>query len=112
MTIYNFGSINADYFYQVPHNPAPGETLAATGLDHGLGGKGANQSVAMVQAGADVVHLGAVGRDGEWLERLVSLGVATDAIARLSCTSRSCHYHGGLQMVKMPLRCTQEPIRR
>ena len=88
MTIYNFGSINADYFYQVPHNPAPGETLAATGLDHGLGGKGANQSVAMVQAGADVVHLGAVGRDGEWLlERLVSLGVATDAIARLSCTS-------------------------
>ena len=88
MTIYNFGSISADYFYQVPHNPAPGETLAATGLDHGLGGKGANQSVAMVQAGADVVHLGAVGRDGEWLlERLVSLSVATDAIARLSCTS-------------------------
>ena len=88
MTIYNFGSINADYFYQVPHNPAPGETLAATGLDHGLGGKGANQSVAMVQAGVVVVHLGAVGRDGEWLlEQLVSLGVATDAIARLSCSS-------------------------
>ena len=88
MTIYNFGSINADYFYQVPHNPAPGQTLAATGLDHGLGGKGANQSVATVQAGAVVVHLGAVGRDGEWLlERLVSLSVATDAIARLSCNS-------------------------
>ena len=48
MTIYNFGSINADDFYQVPHIPAPGETLAATGLDQGLGGKGANQSVAMV----------------------------------------------------------------
>ena len=56
MTVYNFGSINADYFYQVPHIPAPGETLAATGLDQGLGGKGANQSVAMVQAGADLVH--------------------------------------------------------
>ena len=33
MTIYNFGSINADYFYKVPHILAPGETLAATGLD-------------------------------------------------------------------------------
>ena len=88
MTVYNFGSINADYFYQVPHIPAPGETLAATGLDQGLGGKGANQSVAMVQAGADLVHLGAVGRDGDWLlERLVSLGVADDAIARLPCAS-------------------------
>ena len=61
MTVYNFGSINADYFYQVPYIPAPGETLAATGLDQGLGGKGANQSVAMVQAGADLVHLGTVG---------------------------------------------------
>jgi ribokinase len=48
MTVYNFGSINADYFYQVRHIPAPGETLAATDLDQGLGGKGANQSVAMV----------------------------------------------------------------
>ena len=88
MTVYNFGSINADYFYQVPHIPSPGETLAATGLDQGLGGKGANQSVAMVQAGADLVHLGAVGRDGDWLlERLVSLGVADDAIARLPSAS-------------------------
>ena len=88
MTVYNFGSINADYFYQVPHIPAPGETLAATDLDQGLGGKGANQSVAMVQAGADVVHLGAVGRDGDWLlDRLGALGVAGDSIARLSCAS-------------------------
>ena len=72
----------------MPHISAPGETLAATGLDQGLGGKGASQSVTMVQAGADVVHLGAVGRDGEWLlEWLVSLVVASDAISRLSCAS-------------------------
>ena len=43
MTIYNLGSINADYFYTVPQLPTPGETLAATGLARGLGGKGANQ---------------------------------------------------------------------
>jgi len=42
----------------------------------------------MAQAGADVGHLGAVGHDGVWLlELLVSLGVASDAIARLSCAS-------------------------
>ena len=96
MTVYNFGSINADYFYQVPHIPAPGETLAATDLDQGLGGKGANQSVAMVQAGADVVHLGAVGRDGDWLlDRLGALGVA----ARFNCPPvlrlGPRHHHGG-----------------
>ena len=42
----------------------------------------------MLQAGADVVHLGAVGRDGDWLlDRLVALGVARDSIVRLSCAS-------------------------
>ena len=81
MKVCNFGSINADYFYQVPHIPAVGETLAATDLDQGLGGKGANQSKAMVQVGA-------VGRDGDWLlEWLECLGVARDAIAHLSCAS-------------------------
>ena len=48
MTVYNFGSISADCFYQVPHIPVPEETLAVTALDQGLGGKGANQSVAML----------------------------------------------------------------
>ena len=52
MTVYNFGSISADCFYQVPHIPVPEETLAVTALDQGLGGKAANQSVAMVQVGA------------------------------------------------------------
>jgi len=64
--IYNFGSINADYIYQVPHLPVPGETLAATALTRELGGKGANQSVAASRAGAQVIHVGAVGPDGAW----------------------------------------------
>ncbi|MCM2561961.1 ribokinase [Lutimaribacter sp. EGI FJ00015] len=82
MTIYNLGSINADHFYAVPHLPGAGETLAATALTTGLGGKGANQSVAAAQAGAEVVHMGAVGRDGAWaVDRLASYGVQTQAIA-------------------------------
>ncbi len=78
MTIYNLGSINADLFYSVPHLPAPGETLAATGHHTGLGGKGANQSVAAALAGSDVVHIGAVGPDGGWaVNRMRDFGVDT-----------------------------------
>ena len=52
MKVCNFGSINAGYLHQAPHIPASGETLVATDLDQGLGGKRANQSMAMVQVGA------------------------------------------------------------
>lgn len=79
--IWNLGSINADNFYQVPHFPGPGETLAATRFDQGLGGKGANMSVAAARAGARVMHIGAVGADGTWaLERLLEYGVDTPHI--------------------------------
>jgi ribokinase len=80
--IYNLGSINADQVYSVPHLPQPGETLAATALFTGLGGKGANMSVAAARAGAQVRHIGAVGSDGQWaIDRLAGYGVDTAAIA-------------------------------
>jgi ribokinase len=76
--ILNVGSINADHFYTIPHLVAPGETLAATSYATGLGGKGANQSVAASMAGADVRHIGAVGPEGGWLvEALDEYGVDT-----------------------------------
>ncbi len=56
VTIYNLGSINADHFYHVSHLPVPGETLAASRFTTGLGGKGANQSVAAARAGSEVVQ--------------------------------------------------------
>jgi ribokinase len=67
MTIFNLGSINIDLFYTVPHFPAPGETLAS--LDHrrALGGKGANQSIALARAGAPVVHIGATSPEDGWI---------------------------------------------
>jgi ribokinase len=84
MTIFNLGSINADHFYRVPHLPAPGETLAATRYSTGLGGKGANQSVAAVRAGASVVHIGAIGPDGEWATRVLSdYGVDVSHVGRV-----------------------------
>ena len=82
MAIWNLGSINADHFYALPHLPAPGETLAANSFRVGLGGKGANQSVAAARAGADVQHIGAVGRDGAWaLDRLGEYGVGTGGVS-------------------------------
>ncbi|MDA7427695.1 ribokinase [Primorskyibacter aestuariivivens] len=76
--IFNLGSINADLFYRVPHLPKPGETLASDSYDKGLGGKGANMSVAAARAASRVVHIGAVGEDGRWAkDRLIEYGVDT-----------------------------------
>jgi len=84
MTIFNLGSINADYVYHVAHFPAPGETLAATDFTIGLGGKGANQSIAAARGGARVVHIGSTGPDGNWaIEALRATGVEVDHIGRL-----------------------------
>lgn len=80
--VWCMGSINVDMFYDVPHIPAPGETLASTNHSTGLGGKGANQSVAAARAGASVSHIGAVGEGGDWiLNRLTAFGVNTDHIS-------------------------------
>ncbi|WP_108260157.1 ribokinase [Mangrovicoccus ximenensis] len=84
MTIYNLGSINIDKVLRVPHFPAPGETLAADSYGEGLGGKGANQSVAAARAGARVVHLGAVGPDGDAMLRLMEQdGIDLAHVSRL-----------------------------
>ena len=74
MTIYNLGSINIDHVYRLAALPRAGETISS--LDHalGLGGKGANQSVAAARAGAQVRHLGAMGTGDDWV--LDMLGAA------------------------------------
>lgn len=84
MKIINFGSLNVDHVYQVPDFVQPGETLSAAGLSLHAGGKGLNQSVAASRAGAEVVHGGAVGPDGDFLlEMLRDSGVCADHILRL-----------------------------
>ncbi|MBS8224911.1 ribokinase [Vannielia litorea] len=84
MTVYNFGSINRDLIHEVPHMPAPGETLAATRYSVGLGGKGANQSVAAARAGAKTVHIGAVGQEDGWsVAQLEGYGVDVSHIRRV-----------------------------
>lgn len=82
--IWNLGSINIDNVYQVSNLPVPGETLAALSYSQGLGGKGANMSIAVARAGVEVKHIGAIGKDGEWTrDRLSQFGVNTDEISVL-----------------------------
>lgn len=76
--ILNFGSLNIDHVYRMPHIVLPGETLTSRSYQLFAGGKGANQSVALARAGASVAHAGKVGRDGRWLvEKLAAAGVET-----------------------------------
>ena len=82
MTVYNLGSINIDHVYRLTHLPAPGETIGSESYTLGLGGKGANQSVAAAKAGAEVRHIGAIGADDWPRERMAGYGVGTEAIAR------------------------------
>lgn len=78
MAIWTLGSINIDQSYAVPHIPAPGETLAATGLRTGLGGKGANMAVACARAGSVSHMIAGIGPDGGWTrDRLTEYGVDT-----------------------------------
>ncbi|APE45105.1 ribokinase [Sulfitobacter alexandrii] len=92
--IWNLGSINADNFYRLPHLPGPGETIAATELRQGLGGKGANMSVAAARAAARVMHIGAVGQDGAWaLQRLLEYGVETAHITVIDTATGHANIH-------------------
>ncbi|MFT4574764.1 MAG: ribokinase, partial [Marinomonas primoryensis] len=84
MTIYNFGSINLDHLYQLDHFVRPGETMASNSYQCLLGGKGANQSVALAKAGARVKHVGAIHHnDHGIIKQLAALGVDTDLIKQI-----------------------------
>ncbi|APE32273.1 ribokinase [Halomonas aestuarii] len=69
--LHNFGSINLDHFYRVSHLVRPGETLASRDYRVGLGGKGANQSLAMARAGGRVSHWGRLHHQDAWARELL-----------------------------------------
>ena len=64
MKIYNFGSLNVDRVYGVEDFVRAGETILAKSLSFFPGGKGLNQTIALARAGANVYHVGCIGRDG------------------------------------------------
>ena len=81
MRILSFGSLNIDYVYEMDHFVQPGETLGSSSLNLFPGGKGLNQSVAAAKAGGQVLHGGAIGKDGLWLkDTLTSHGVNAEEV--------------------------------
>lgn len=72
MKILNFGSLNLDLVYQMPHFVRAGETLSSTAFNKNVGGKGLNQSVALAKAGAEIYHAGLIGEDGEMLRAFLA----------------------------------------
>jgi ribokinase len=87
-----FGSINVDLTVPVPRLPQPGETVL--GGEYALlpGGKGANQALAALRAGAEVVLAGAVGADS-------FAGIALDLLRREGVDTRL------VQVLKQPTGC-------
>lgn len=88
MKIVNFGSLNLDHVYRVPHAAATGETLAASSFQILLGGKGLNQSVAIARAGAEVLHGGFVGDDPKAKELLECLKNSGVDVSKIQTTSQ------------------------
>lgn len=81
-----FGSINIDLVTPVERLPAPGETVLGPGYALHPGGKGANQALAARRAGAEVMLIGAVGRDtfgDAALALLTAAGVDLGHVARV-----------------------------
>jgi len=84
MSIYNFGSINIDLIYRLPHLVKPGETLASESMSTLLGGKGANQSVAAARAGVQVLHVGRVNASDKWaVDQMQQAGVDVEHVERV-----------------------------
>lgn len=84
MKILNFGSCNVDLVYSLDHIVNIGETETTHKLQTFPGGKGLNQSIALVRAGAEVYHAGCIGTDGDFLiQTLEENGVDTSYIKRV-----------------------------
>ncbi|WP_395640808.1 ribokinase [Pseudolysinimonas sp.] len=71
------GGINHDTFLRVSALPQPGETVIGTGLLRALGGKAANQAIAVARSGVGAVLLGAVGDDADGARLVDSLAAAS-----------------------------------
>lgn len=93
--IITFGSINVDFVYEVEEMPQAGQTLLAKRFRTESGGKGANQALAAARDGAEVVMVGAVGKDGLAEIGLQNLATATDIsrVARVSEPTGNASIH-------------------
>jgi len=79
------GSANVDFTVNLDRLPSPGETVLGQDFYQSLGGKGANQAVAALRAGATVTFLAKLGADahGQHLElHLAFLGLPRESLLK------------------------------
>lgn len=103
MKVLNYGSLNIDYVYDVEHFVRAGETLDSQKMEQFCGGKGLNQSIALIKSGVKVWHAGAVGENDSdmLLELLNSSGVNTEYVRKKHGSSG----HAIIQKVKGGENC-------
>lgn len=82
--IVTFGSLNADFVFEVEASPMAGQTIAARSFRVEAGGKGANQAAAAALDGAKVAMVGAVGRDAMASGLLADLARAGVDVSRVA----------------------------
>jgi len=84
-------------FLKVSHIVRPGETISSSAHERRVGGKGANQAVAIVRAGGKAGFFGTIGQDGLWLrERMEYWGVGTSNLLVSEVRFRRCFKFMGL----------------
>ena len=58
-----------------------GETISSHAYENSVGGKGANQAIAIVRAGGTVQFYGIIGKDGIWIkDTMVNYGIDASGI--------------------------------
>ncbi|WP_072314832.1 ribokinase [Agrococcus sp. Marseille-P2731] len=92
------GSINADVTAYSSRLPEPGETFAGEAFELGLGGKGANQAVAVARAGAAAHMVGCVGDDA--FGTLVTTGLGEHGVG-LTHVRRLADAHTGIAHIRV-----------
>ncbi|GAC1045537.1 PfkB family carbohydrate kinase [Rhizobium sp. No.120] len=119
MRLHVVGNVCVDTSFSLPRLPRPGETLNASSIVEGVGGKGANQAVAAARSGAAVCFWSALGDDamaGGVIEMLKS-DLEVDRLIRLPLsTDRSTILleEGGENAIVSAVACARafDPIRQ
>lgn len=90
MKVLSFGSFNIDHTYSVDHFVSPGETESVLSYKKTLGGKGFNQTIALIKAGAAVLPAGCIGEDGQEFKDVLTSYHQTTTLVK-TCASATGH---------------------
>ena len=119
MRLHVVGNVCVDTSFRLPRLPRPGETLNATSIVDGMGGKGANQAVAGARSGATVCFWSALGDDdmADGVSETLKSDLEVDRLIRLPlATDRSTILleEGGENAIVSAVACARafDPIRQ